>query len=40
MKVVYIGSLRWRIGTAIKEFGARIKSQTIVSLGNALKWGR
>lgn len=40
MKIVLIGSLRWKIGTVIKDFGESRKIRALIDIGNAIKWGR
>lgn len=39
MKVVVIGSIRWRIGIAIKEFGEKLGVESLTSLGKKIAWG-
>ena len=40
MKVVIIGSIRWRIGTAIKDYGEGKHIRCLIEVGNAIKRGR
>ena len=40
MSVVRIGSIRWFIGTWVKDWGERAGCRPLVSLGKKIRWGR
>ena len=39
MKVVVVGSVRWRLGVWLKELGERIGNHSLACLGKRIQWG-